>query len=290
MADIVFKLSAVSGAYPFVLQRRAVLHPLAGWQFRGAQSVAAYALSARRATAQVVRIRRARLSQLASAGWYPGATPLHSQYVRNCLPAFTYALPRFHPCDRWWCPFCHARRAAERWARLDAAFTAFDRPCWLVLRSRTATVAHRAEPNAMVVSLHGLFRQLAAQRSWAFELAGDVYGGAAFATIAPGPGGWHVRHRQLFLVPEGYVLPEALLQTGGVGHLHTHTYEQPTRRIFMEAVSRLLRYPAGLLHSPDLAQLIALLQSHVPARVTDLIGRPRVQRASQLYAAKGVLY
>lgn len=88
--------------------------------------------------------------------------------------------------------------------------------------------------------------------------------------IEPYDYGWHVEHRQLFMVEAGTNHDEYLAQTRG--RLVTHT--TPTRRTIYEAVIRTCAYPPKMLFR-DPALLALLLRARKGFRLSATTGRFR---------------
>lgn len=85
---------------------------------------------------------------------------------------------------------------------------------------------------------------------------------------------WRFQHRQLFMVPAGYVLGDKLDDTRGFVRVH----EQPTRKVLFEAVIRACTYPPRLLFR-DPAMLALLLQARKGYRLTSTSGLFRNRQA-----------
>lgn len=86
-------------------------------------------------------------------------------------------------------------------------------------------------------------------------------------TIEPYPLCWHVKQRQLIVVPAGYDTAGRLDFTRGGLHIH----QRPTRPVLFGAVTRTCRYPVQMLHR-DPVLLALLLRTRKRYRLTATSG------------------
>ncbi len=86
-------------------------------------------------------------------------------------------------------------------------------------------------------------------------------------TVEPYPLCWHVKQRQLLVVPAGYDLAGRLDSTRG----SLCVYQQPTRPVLFKAVTRVCTYPARML-SRDPVLLALLLRARKRYRLTATSG------------------
>lgn len=279
MSDVEFKFYGVPNRYQDVVQRMAVLYTLR----QPAQTMD----DVRDMTNKLLNQWRARIGALTSSGWVPsrGERASHSiLYARNCKPTFAITGHQTRPCHNTViCPWCYARWVRELWQTVDADMPAPDpaQPTELEaelgreMRSivldtnveeqprqyRNAFRFHLVErhhyfyrpllpeedPQNWTVprNLAGILNNLEKNRALVIKMV-DPVGAFLYTTIEPWDNGrqWKLHHRQLFKLSPEQEIPRELVEATD-GQLIRHM--RPTRKEVLQIVSRICRYPVGLM-------------------------------------------
>lgn len=119
MPDLKFTFDWVPNTYAAAIQRATVLSAIRGYG-KGRMHLPE---QVRQQTEVLVRQWRARLHSLTTSGYSFVTSESSLQYTRNCAPTFVKAVPTTRVCKLFYlCPFCYARRVADIWTTVDAAF------------------------------------------------------------------------------------------------------------------------------------------------------------------------
>lgn len=278
MADIQFTFKFVPNRYEDKVQRAAVLYPLTKVCRGDAQVITQ--------TAVLQRMWRARIGTLTGSGLELSDGARSAHYLRNCLPAFSYAFPRTTPC-RWRtvCPFCYARWAAEVWHTVDHAFASrtpqSDGPAsdrvfkyHAVEYTRNHVYKYQGDPQQLLTTL--LSELTALRRSTVNRL--NPSGAFYYDTVEPTKVGWRVRTRHLLMVPAGHVLPPGYGKKRGSRLL---VHDAPTRKVLFGAVSRVCRYPKYLIRGdPERTAMMLTLRKSQRVRLSSMF---RAFRERKIY-------
>lgn len=250
--DFVFKF--VPDRMEDKVQRLAVLYPLT----RYCRSLS----NVRTNTKRLVKIWRARVHALAKCGWPADATPLHTQYMRNCCPTFTFTEPRTRCCTRQVvCPFCYARWVRDVWERISKSFNppVTDTPGrefpYHLVEFFCGYVRPYTEDNLDEAAyLQKILNENVAMRKSVVDRLNPL-GAMMYDTIEPTKKGWYIRSRHLLKIAPDHVLPAVYGTVPGSSMLRI---ERPTRKLLLRAVARVCRYPTRLL-TGDAAHTALLL-------------------------------
>jgi hypothetical protein len=176
-------------------------------------------------------------------------------YLRNCPPAFAYALPESRFCNvRAWCPFCYAREVWELREHIAGVLQGLFEPGRYILAERRHRYYRAPEKGA---DEHGHLNELLFNMPapWPRVYKESQAIGAHFrTTIVPDPEeGWLIINRQLYLLNAGQTLPKSLTQRT-VGRIR---YLPFSLNNLDKMLTRLCSYPTQLLRGDP--QKVAML-------------------------------
>jgi hypothetical protein len=234
-------------------------------------------------TLDLVKRWRVTLSALEAHGWQARSRSSGNAFAVNCLPAFCFCTPRTAPCKlAAICPFCYAREIGSVYGRFDQTIATLPDPgAWKLVervksirepfldtpeQRRLAAAAKRPSRDQLITPIAADPEWLAAverklrsslreivrlRRRW--MCAARPYAAYSITTIEAGPECWHIRNRQLLLVPRDARLPPEPPRSPLAEPARIRESTDLSRRSLAKAVARTFAYPRLMLQgSPNL--------------------------------------
>lgn len=288
-------ITGVSSAYRSMAQRRGVLVPLtgSGYETTG-RGLHVNNRKVMLAVDALRRQRQIRLGRLRNAGWEPMLLGQRFNYSLNCPPFSVFTQNTRRPCRfAHWCPMCWARMLiGDAYDRLEFFYYGSSRnkrfcpnnQLWMPVEPLQYDLVEVITTSRHPVEALGeLGPRVSQERGYFFKghrAAGETrwivppypcLGGLSVNTIEPlREPGWLLTQRYLCVINNTQEDPGTTVPAGYTRRVR-RVRASISREAISESLSRVLRYPVGLMVG-DVEDTLPVLRQHKKTRFRSYFG------------------